>query len=563
MSQLDQAKKEAKRLFVLAQKNSENNQTKNYIEIDNLSKSREVLSFINGYKNWHEYEQVLKRKDLIFEKVDRRNSEKEEKNTIKNQEYFIQNIQFKKFIKPSFNKTNLLVDKGYKNIVLGRKKDSELFKTKKEKWILNDYPVLLTGSTGAGKTETLLSMAFQHIENNEGVIYIDGKGDVSTYSKFFSYALQNNKIEDVYCLNFMRNGLNLLNEEKNFNSHSIDPINPMVGNQEYFDNIFGKLGIIIHEILKELKQKKILINTQSLESILMLNNLIVWSKENKFLTNEIDKYLLEIGLSLNEENDDEDFSKALIKHSINAQKAFQTVKIFKQYNYILNLNCSVDMEKIFLERKILIVLLPALEKMPEEIFILGSLITAQISHIENKYKEYKTHLQNIIIDDFTYFSHNMKHIDFKQSSNHYIFGCQDFYCKNDIFNYVLNNAKTIIIMKSEDLQIDNKIKLDLINNLHDWSEIPKIKHSFMKDKNYSIIQKLEIALRSFNEGKACVFSYNTYKTNQNDIINNEYKYYCSIITCEYIPTKRENKIYLVPQEELLAIEESEVKNYFY
>ena len=45
MSQLDQAKKEAKRLFNMA-KASQGNE----IVIENLSKSREILSVINGYK---------------------------------------------------------------------------------------------------------------------------------------------------------------------------------------------------------------------------------------------------------------------------------------------------------------------------------------------------------------------------------------------------------------------------------------------------------------------------------------------------------------------------------
>jgi len=85
MSQLDQAKKEAKRLFNMA-KASQSNE----IVIENLSKSREILSVINGYKNWHEYEEVLKRKDFMLNVIDKNSENKNQKEVEK-----ILNIIFK------------------------------------------------------------------------------------------------------------------------------------------------------------------------------------------------------------------------------------------------------------------------------------------------------------------------------------------------------------------------------------------------------------------------------------------------------------------------------------
>ena len=64
MSQLDQAKKEAKRLFNLAKANQEKNQSQEIeLSIPKLSSAREIVAVMNGYKNWHDYEEVLKRKD--------------------------------------------------------------------------------------------------------------------------------------------------------------------------------------------------------------------------------------------------------------------------------------------------------------------------------------------------------------------------------------------------------------------------------------------------------------------------------------------------------------------
>ena len=540
MSQLDQAKKEAKRLFNLAKANQENS---SYLNIENLSKSREILSLINGYKNWHEYEEVLKRKDFMFDKIDKNSINKENKIIIENQKYYIQDIVFNTIINPTINNTSLVVEKEHKNIIMGRKKEKSFFDSKEKKWILNQYPMLITGSTGAGKTETLLSMASQYIENQEGVIYFEGRGDYIVYTKLFSYATQCNRLNDLYCLNFMNGNRDVFGESINKNnpetiSHSIDPINPMLGSDQYFNRFFGRLGIIIHSILKEISHENQLMDMQSLESILMLNNLIKWHKENKFNTKEISDYLIEIGLSLESDNDEDDFNDALLKHAINSHDAYETVKLFKSFSYMFKLDCSINMERIFLERKILVVLLPALEKSTIELSQLGAMIASQIKYIEEKYQRYNTHFQNIIIDEFTYFVDCFKEVKINISKNNYIFGCQDYYLNNDIFNYILNNVKTNVIMKSCDKEIHNKIKLDLINNLDDF---PKLKY-YRKSKSF--IQNLSLELTDLSEGQAYILSRN-YEKNDENIINNDYKYYCEYIDCEYIPAKRQNKIWLV------------------
>lgn len=547
MSQLDQAKKEAKRLFNLAKANQENNTTtsisvlNNSITIDNLSKAKEILSLINGYKSWHEYEEVLRRKDFMFDKVDKATLNKENKEIFNNQKYYIQDIGFNTIINPTLPQTALVVEKEHKKIIMGRVKEKKLFETQEKKWLINQYPMLITGSTGAGKTETLLSMASQYIENQEGLIYIDGKCDNVIYSKIFSYASKYNRLNDLFCLNFMTGNRDVFGEMNNNNpevvSHSIDPINPMLGSEEYFNNFFGRFGVIIHSILKELHQKNQLMDIQSLESIIMLNNLITWNKDKTFQNKEITEYLIEIGLSLEDNNDEEDFNEALLKHATLANTAYETISLFKTYSYLFRLDCSINMEKIFLERKILLVLLPALEKSTMILSKLGTLITSQIKHIEEKYQKYNTHFQNLIIDEFTYFADNLKTLNLNWSKNNYIFGCMD-YGNNEIFNYVLNNVKTHTIMKICDSNLHNKIKLDLINNLEDF---PKIKY---RDKKVSFIKNFSDELRELREGQAYILSKNVEKNNE-DIINNEVKYYCQYITCEYIPAKKEKQIWLV------------------
>lgn len=550
MSLLDQAKKEAKRLFNLAKANQEKNQLSEItLSITKLSTAREIVAVMNGYQNWHDYEEVLKKKDIVFDKTDKNTINKEIKAIYDNKKYFIQDIDFNIIDNPNHFKkdTQIIIKHEHKPVILGHKKDKSFFDSKEKHWLLNQYPVLITGSTGAGKTETLLSLSSQYIQNNEGLIYMDGKGDNSLYAKMFSYAQQYNRLSDLYCLNFCCTSPN---DSKNLNretlSHSIDPINPMVGNDYYFTHFFGAdIGSLIHAILKQIHETGKVIDIQSLESILMLNNLMKWQKENYFNNlPELNNYLTSIGLSLDEENDIEDLEDALEKHALKCIKAYDTVNIFKVYSYMFKLDCSIDMTQIFLQRKILIVLLPALEKSVSVLGTLGELINAQITHAENKINV-NTHMQNIILDCFIYYTKNIQQLNLLKTKNNYIFAEQDFGYKNDILNEIIIFAKTYVAMKLENPDLPNSFKLELINNL---SEIPKEVFG-QSNGNGKFINNLTFNLRDQREGEAIVFCLNENINRENQLlINNEAKYYTQKLICSYIPAARVKEMWLVDQQ---------------
>ncbi|WP_317135119.1 FtsK/SpoIIIE domain-containing protein [Piscirickettsia litoralis] len=46
---------------------------------------------------------------------------------------------------------------------------------------------LIFGSTGSGKTETLLSISYNALVQGSGFIYVDGKGDNSHFCQSFLY----------------------------------------------------------------------------------------------------------------------------------------------------------------------------------------------------------------------------------------------------------------------------------------------------------------------------------------------------------------------------------------
>ncbi len=65
--------------------------------------------------------------------------------------------------------------------------------------------MLVMGTTGAGKTEFLLSLSAQAMAQGSGVVFVDGKGDVKTWFRLFAIARRLGVEENLRILNFGTN----------------------------------------------------------------------------------------------------------------------------------------------------------------------------------------------------------------------------------------------------------------------------------------------------------------------------------------------------------------------
>jgi hypothetical protein len=76
----------------------------------------------------------------------------------------------------------------------------------KEAWLDSNairQHLLVLGTTGSGKTEFLLSMVSGALSWGSGAVFVDGKGDISLFSKVMVQAHAFGREEDVLVLNFM------------------------------------------------------------------------------------------------------------------------------------------------------------------------------------------------------------------------------------------------------------------------------------------------------------------------------------------------------------------------
>lgn len=395
--------------------------------------------------------------------------------------------------------------------------EKSLFKNKEPQTIQlydHSYPMLISGSTGAGKTETLLTMANQYIENNEGCIYVDAKGDSSIFYKLLGFCHQGKRQADLYALNFMYgSGIKKGADNKPLKklSNSFDPINPLIGQPHIFEDLFGMdIGAVFNNITIIAKSKNWLINIDNIEAICMLPNLIKWAKNNYWdsATPFIETYLNSIGY--NEDGDDNDFEELIEQHALKCQKIKSIIDIVKPYyDYdVFSITPEIDMESIFKDRKILLIMFPTLEKSTDLVGKLANLITSQItyfSQLNSSNTETNNQWQNIIIDDFFYSINDeanpalMKALGNKQ--NHWVFATQDFYYLNKkVFDHVVTQCQTFVIMQtsSRNINLPSHLKLMIFDNIEN---IPPI-----FAKNISAKDSYYIPFDQQREGMAYIFT---------------------------------------------------------
>ena len=80
------------------------------------------------------------------------------------------------------------------------------YRTQQELWIGNEdgrQHVAVPGTTGAGKTEGLLSLVSNALTHDSGFIFVDGKADNRLYAKVRALARKFAREDDVLVLNFL------------------------------------------------------------------------------------------------------------------------------------------------------------------------------------------------------------------------------------------------------------------------------------------------------------------------------------------------------------------------
>jgi len=290
-------------------------------------------------------------------------------------------------------------------------------KTKEELWFSNEdmrTHVLIFGSTGSGKTEALISMSYNSLLQGSGFIYVDGKGDNSLYAKIFSMARSMGREDDLLLINFMTGARDIIGPQKQRISNTMNPfcsgsssmLSQLVvslmdssGQSGDGDMWKGRAINFVEALMKVLVAMRdaghILLDANSVRNYFSLDRLEAMVLDKVFIRDGQEPIALESFPDViieplcnyvfnlpgyNKERKGKQVSQVLEQHGY---ITMQLVRVFSSladtYGHILRVNLAeVDLKDVVLNRRILVVLLPALEKSPDELANLGKIIIASL-----------------------------------------------------------------------------------------------------------------------------------------------------------------------------------------
>lgn len=291
-------------------------------------------------------------------------------------------------------------------------------KTNMELWFSNEdmrTHVLMFGSTGSGKTEALVSMAYNALLQGSGFIYVDGKGDNSLFAKVFSMVRSMGREDDMLLVNFMTGAKDIIGPQKKRLSNTLNPFS--IGSSSMLAQLVvslmdqsagspdgdmwkGRAIAFVEALMKILVAMRdsghILLDANSIRNYFALDRIEAMVLDKVFIRDgglepvslegippivmePITNYLITLP-GFNKEKKGKQVSQVLEQHGfITMQLTRVFTSLADTYGHILRTKLAeVDLRDVVLNRRILVVLLPALEKSPDELANLGKVIIASL-----------------------------------------------------------------------------------------------------------------------------------------------------------------------------------------
>lgn len=282
---------------------------------------------------------------------------------------------------------------------------------KDEVWFSNSEArthILYLGTTGSGKTEGLKSMASNALAWGSGFVYVDGKADTDLWSSLSSLVRRFGRDDDLLVLNYMTG-----NSDKKAPSNTMNPFSS--GSASYLTNMLVSLMpdaegdnamwkeravSLISSLMPILTYRRdtfdIPMSVGTIRHNLNLSSIIKLSRDENLpphLRDGLKGYLDTLPGYNDAAFDDEgrdkpaspdqpmmDTTTAKTQHGYLSMQFTRSLQsLADDYGYIFDSQAAdVDMVDVVLNRRILVVLIPALEKSADEAANLGKIVAANL-----------------------------------------------------------------------------------------------------------------------------------------------------------------------------------------
>ncbi|MDK2124410.1 TraM recognition domain-containing protein [Parachitinimonas caeni] len=266
---------------------------------------------------------------------------------------------------------------------------------------------LVLGTTGSGKTEYLLGIVANALVQNSGFIYIDGKGDPKLQKDVFRLMREFGREDDLLVINFITSGRDFIGRQEDQLTNTLNPM------------AVGSSGMLIELIVSLMDdsgggadmwkgramtfvaaQTRLLVYLRDLGHLVLdsetfieyfdLGRLeeLVWGHNGRYgadfdtVAAPMRAYFTTLPGYRKEDRGKQD-AKALEQHGY---ITMQLTRIFNDlafnYGHIFKVRVGeVDIFDVVYGRRCLVVLLPALERAPESLKMLGKLIVGSVKQM--------------------------------------------------------------------------------------------------------------------------------------------------------------------------------------
>ena len=373
-------------------------------------------------------------------------------------------------------------------------------KTGKEVWLTNSdcrQHFLVLGTTGSGKTEALLGFAANAVAWGSGFLFCDGKGDVSLFAKVYALARRFGREDDLLVLNYMTgnqdlgsSGGKLLSNTLNpFATGSSDTLTQMVvglmddagGDGAMWKGRATAMFTGVMRALTWLRDKGIIdLNVGEIRDHLNLKRIIDLGDQSKYpdMPQPIRKSVKSYLSSLPGYQEDKGYKQSQTTLDQHGYLEMQFTKILGSladvYGHIFHTPYGeIDMTDVVLNRRILVIMLPALEKSGDEIANLGKIVVATLkgmmgstlgSQIEGNWDAVVENRPTnspspfiVILDEVGYYMVDGMDLMAAQARSlgfALVFAGQDLNAmkrlNEKVFGSVQGNTSTKLVMKTED-----------------------------------------------------------------------------------------------------------------
>lgn len=287
-------------------------------------------------------------------------------------------------------------------------KDQE---TGDELWLSNNdvrTHILYLGTTGAGKTEGLKSMVTNALCWGSGYAYTDGKADTDLWASLYAMARRFGRDDDLLILNYMTansddgaisNTMNpFSNGSASYLTNMIVSLMPDAGgdNAMWKERAVALMSALMPALTWKRDKQGLLLDVGVVRDHLELGPIIRQSRDRDLperIVRGLQGYLATLPGFVDEAFDDDgnekppspdqpmyDLQVARQQHGYLSMQFTRSLQsLADEYGYIFKAQLAdIDVLDVVLNRRIMIVLIPALEKSGDEAANLGKIVAASI-----------------------------------------------------------------------------------------------------------------------------------------------------------------------------------------